>query len=162
MPGDRGDAQRATELLDLVGNDVHADTAACRLGHLARRRKPRRQDQLHDLVVAHLAVRLQHVEFISLASNGIDVEAAAIVGDVDDHFRTFAVQANRDASRRRLACLLAFLGRFHAMHDSVAQHVFEWRQHLLEHLPVEFARRALYRQLGPLAGLLRDLADEAR
>ena len=52
-------------------------------------------------------------------------------------------------------------GRLDAVHDRVAQHVFEGRQHALEHLPVEFARSALDDQLGLLAGLGGGLAQQA-
>jgi hypothetical protein len=61
----------------------------------------------------------------------------------------------------RLAARDALGGRFDAVHDGVAQHVLERRQHALEHLPVELAE-APVTTARPLAGLGGDLAHDAR
>ncbi len=52
-------------------------------------------------------------------------------------------------------------GRFDAVHDGVAQHVLERREHALEHLAVELARGAVDADLDLLAGFGRRLARDA-
>ncbi len=47
------------------------------------------------------------------------------------------------------------------MHDGIAQHVLEWRQHLVQHLPVQFTGGTLDSQFGALAGFLGDLPDQS-
>ena len=56
----------------------------------------------------------------------------------------------------------ALLGFLDAVHDGVAQHVLEGRQHALEHLAVELAGGALDDELGALAGVGGRLAHDAR
>ena len=63
-------------------------------------------------------------------------------------------------ARLGLAARRALGRRLDAVHDGVAQHVLERRQHALEHLPVEFARGSLDDQFGLLAGLRGGLAQQ--
>ena len=58
--------------------------------------------------------------------------------------------------------LHALVGLLDAVHDGVAQHVLERRQHALEHLAVELAGGALDAELGALAGVGGGLAHDAR
>ena len=97
-----------------------------------------------------------------LGPDGLDVDAGAVVLDDDEHVRALALQAHRDPARLRLAAREPLRGRLDAVHDGVAQHVLEGRQHALEDLAVEFARAALDDELDLLACLLRGLAHQAR
>ena len=51
----------------------------------------------------------------------------AVVGDIDDHFGAFTVQANRDLSAGGLAVALPDVGLFDAVNDGIAQHMLEGR-----------------------------------
>ena len=53
-------------------------------------------------------------------------------------------------------------GQLDAVHDGIAQHVLERRQHALEHLAVELAGGAVDAHLDFLAGLGRRLPRDAR
>ena len=48
------------------------------------------------------------------------------------------------------------------MYDGVSEHVLERRQHLVEHLPIQFARCSLDGEFAALFGLFGDLPDEPR
>ena len=48
------------------------------------------------------------------------------------------------------------------MHHRVTQQVLKGRQHTLEHLPIEFAGRALHHQLRSLVRIGRSLTHDAR
>ncbi len=98
--------------------------------------------------------------FVCLAANRLHVETGAIIRNVDDHLRAFAMQPNGDLARRRLAIALTNVGLFDAVDDGIAEHVFERWQHLLEHLAVEFPGGSFDREFGPLAGLLGDLPHQ--
>ena len=71
------------------------------------------------------------------------------------------MQADADRAALRLAPRDALLGRLDAVHDRVAQHVLERRQHALQHLAVQLAGRADDDQLGLLARVGRDLPHQA-
>ena len=71
------------------------------------------------------------------------------------------MQADLDRAALRLAARDALLRRLDAVHDRVAQHVLERRQHALEHLAIELAGRADDDQLGLLVRVGRDLAHQA-
>ena len=109
-----------------------------------------------------LACAVGEPERDGLFADQLDVDAAAIVGDHDHHFRAVALQADGDAADIRLAQRGAPLGRLDAVHHGIAQHVLERRHHALQHLPIEFRRRALHHQLGALAGVVGRLAHQPR
>ena len=92
----------------------------------------------------------------------IDVESGAIVLDRYHDLGAFALQPHADAAGLGLAGAAALGRRLDAVHDGVAEHVLERRQHALEHLPIELALGALRDELGLLASLLRGLAHDAR
>ncbi len=97
-----------------------------------------------------------------LLADQLDVDAGAVVRDHDDDLGAVALQADRNAAHVWFAERRALLRRFDAVHDGVAQHVLERRYHALQHLPVEFRGRALHRQLGALAGIVRRLPHQPR
>ncbi len=70
------------------------------------------------------------------------------------------MQPYRDVAGSRLVRSLPLAGALDAVNHGVAQHVFEWRQHLLEHLPIQLAGRAFNGELRALARFLRGLPHE--
>ena len=97
-----------------------------------------------------------------LGADRRDVEARAVVLDGDHDLGALALQSHGDPAGLGLAAHQAILGELDAVHDGVAQHVLEGRQHALEDLPVDLAVAALDHEFDFLAGLLRRLPREAR
>ncbi len=54
------------------------------------------------------------------------------------------MQLEHDPARLRLVLFQTLVRLLDAVHDRVAQHVLERRQHALEHLPVQLSRGALH------------------
>src|SRR5690606_14825449 len=154
--------ERAAELLDLGHDDIHADAAARMLRHRACRTETRFEDELQRLLVAQDTARRQQSARLGTFANRLDVDPAAVVLEHDHHLRAFAMQTDFDRARLGLAAGDALFRTLDAMHDRVAQHVLERRQHALEHLPIELAGSAHDHELRALVRLARDLADETR
>ena len=127
---------------------------------LACGRKARRQDQVHDLLIGDLTVRLQQVQLVGLAAYRVHIETGTVVSHVNDHLRTFAMQPNRQLSCRGLAVALANIRLLDPMHHGIPEHVLERRQHLVEYLPVQLTRSTFDRQLSPFAFFIRHLPDK--
>ena len=161
-PGMRLDEEPTAQLLDLGRDDVHADAAAGLLRQALGRAEPGLEDELQRLLVGDRLVGPQQPEAPRLGADCGDVEPGAIVLDDDDDLRALALQPYRDRAGLRLAARQALGRRLDAVHDRVAQHVLERRQHALEHLAIELAGAALDGELDLLAGLLRGLAHQAR
>src|SRR6185295_8583544 len=149
------------ELLDLVDHDVHADTAAGVLRDIARRAEARLENQLQRFLVGEHAPRMQQAAFASPRTHRADVDAAAVVLEDDDHLGAFAMQADADRAALGLAARHALFGRLDAVHDRVAQHVLERRQHAIQHLAVQLAGGADHDEIALLAGVRRDLPHQA-
>ena len=124
--------------------------------------KPGLENELHGLFVGELRVPVGEPQRNGLLADQFDVDAAAVVGHHDHDLRAVARQADRNAPDVRFAQRGAALGRLDAVHDRIAQHVLERRDHALEHLAVELRRGALHHEFGALAGVVRGLAHEAR
>ena len=154
--------QGAAEFLDLGGHHVHADAAAGLLRQRAGGREARLEHQLHDVVVGQRLVGRISPSARPLSRIAREVHARAVVADVDDDFRAFALQVQVDLAGRGLAARRALVRRLDAVHHRVAQQVLERRQHALEHLPVQFAGGAFDDQLGALVGIGGGLAHDAR
>ncbi len=104
--GPRLDPHRAAELLDLVVDDVHADAAAGGLRELAGRAEARLQDQLDGLLVGDPLILGEQALLVGLAANRGQIEAAAVVADLDDDFGAFAADLQQHLDRPR-ACRAA-------------------------------------------------------
>ena len=152
-PGCVSMKQRAAELLDLGGDHVHADAAAGLLRHLLAVLKPGSRISCSACSSVSCWFARSSPSARALVADRREVEAGAVVGDLDDDLRALAMQLQRDRAGLGLAALRAVVRRLDAVHDRVAQHVLERRQHALEHLAVELAGRALDDELGLLAGL---------
>ena len=162
LAGGRFDEQAAAELLDFRCDDIHADAAAGRLRDAAGGAEARLQNELHGLLVGEFRLAVGEPERDGLFADQLHVDAAAVVGDHDHDLRAVAGQAHRYASDLRLAERRASLRRLDAVHDGVAQHVLERRNHALQHLPVEFGGRALNHEFRTLAGVVRGLPHQTR
>ena len=158
----RLDPHRATELLHLVVDDVHADAAPGRLCELAGRAEAGLQNQLHRLVVADLLPVGEQSLLQRLAPDRREIEPAAVVGDLDEHLAAFALDLERHAAQLGLTALFARSGRLDAVRDRVAQQVLERRQHAFEHLPVDLVVLSLDEELGGLPVSAARLTDDAR
>jgi hypothetical protein len=112
---------------------------------------------LHYFVVSDFAVLLEQIKLVGLTANRLDGKTRAIISDIDNHLSAFAVQAYGDPAYRGFAGSLTFCRFFNSVHDCVSQHVLERRQHLVEDLTIQFARRSLDNEFGALTRFIRNL-----
>ena len=122
--------------------------------------KPERRMNCMASSSVSAASRLTKPSSTALRRIAEHVEAAAVVGDVDDDLGALAADRDADRARGRLAHHLALGGGLEAVDHRVAQHVLEGRQHLLQDLPVQVAA-ADDAEFGELALVLRRLAHQA-
>src|SRR6202000_2399681 len=104
----RIDRERTAELLDLVGDHVHADTATGQLRNFAGGGEAGLGDQLQDLVVARVGFGAQQATLHTTFANGLAIQATAVVGYAHHHLGGFARDADAYRALFRLACLAAF------------------------------------------------------
>jgi hypothetical protein len=97
----------------------------------------------------------------ALGADRGDVHAGAVVLDLDDDLRPSRRSSIWMRPVSALPRATRSAGSLDAVHDGIAQHVLERRQHALEHLAVELARGALDDELGLLAGIRSRLAHDA-
>ena len=103
--GDGLQVDRAADLLDIAAHDVHADAAAGNAGDLRRRREARRENEIADFRL-RLGGELGFAGEALLDGLGLDareVEAAAVVGDLDDDVAALVTGGQPDGALRRLA-----------------------------------------------------------
>ena len=162
LAGGRFDEQPAAQFLHFRGHDVHAHAATGGLRDVTGRAEAGLEDELHGFLVRQLRIAIDESERNRLLADQLHVDSMAVVRDHDDHLRTIPCQADGNAADVRLAERKAALGRLDAVDHGIAQHVLERRHHALEHLPVEFGRRTLHHQLGPLAGVVCRLTHQTR
>ena len=127
------------------------DSAARRLSKVAGRAETRLQYELHRLFVREFRVAVYESQGHCLLADQLHIDAAAVVGDHDHDLGAVARQADRDSADIRLVQSGTPLCRFDAVNHGVAEHMFQGRDHALEHLPVEFCRCALNHEFGTLA-----------
>src|SRR5690606_5698367 len=115
------DTHRAAELLDLVVDDIHADTASGRLRELARRTETGPQKQLDRLFVRHL-IRVTHQTLLTrFAADRVEIQPRAVVTDLDQDFRAFPAQFELDLPRCLLARFEPLLRLLEAVHHGIAE-----------------------------------------
>ena len=105
-PGDRLHVDRAADLLDVGAHHVHADAAAGDVGDLGGGGEARREDELVDLRVRQLvgdSASGDEPLRDRLGPDPRDVEAAAVVGDLDDDVAALVIGREADAASLRLA-----------------------------------------------------------
>ena len=96
---------RAADLLDVAAHDIHADAAAGNARHACGGGKTRREDEIADFRLrlgGDLGFAAKPV-LDGLGPDARDVEAAAVVGDLDDDVTAQVAGGKADHSLRRLA-----------------------------------------------------------
>ena len=91
----------------------------------------------------------------------VEVEAGAVVAELDADFVAFVRERDHDRAGRVLARRRARCRRLDAVRDAVAQQVLEGAGHAVEHAAVDFDRAADDVEADLLAGFLRGQADDA-
>src|SRR4051812_1575418 len=112
LPGDRIDVDRATDAFDICPHDVHADAATGDARHRRGRREPGREDEVRDRPVVH-SVELRDCReavFDRLLAYAFEVDAGAVVGDLNDDAAVLVAGTQTQRSLRRLAGRYAGLG----------------------------------------------------
>src|SRR3546814_19711738 len=77
----------------------------------------------------------------------IEIETAAIVLHLDVELRAFAPEVDADLAGRRLAAARASIRRLDAMHDRVAQQMFERRRPALPHIAIRSEARRVGKEV---------------
>ncbi|MNS21843.1 hypothetical protein D3C72_536200 [compost metagenome] len=147
----RLDTHRAAQLLDLFVYHIHAQATPGNLGDLLGSGKARAQDELEDLVIAQLRLRVQQAALDGLAAHRFQWHAGTVVGHFDNDVRAFVQQIQVNGALLRLAGGQAHFAAFQAMVDGVAQHVLQRRHHTFEDAAVQFALGIAHHQLHLLA-----------
>ncbi len=89
-----------------------------------------------------------------------EVDAGAVVGELDHHFVADLPHRQRDLAGLRLAGVAARLARLDAVVERVAQQVLERADQLFQHRAVELDLRAVDLEVGALVELLRGRAQD--
>ncbi len=121
------------------------------------------EDELRHLGIGHaldLGLR-RDLALHGLAADGDEIEALAVVGDLDRDRAAFVVGGEADGAARGLAGGLAVGGRLDAVIGRVAHHVGERILDDLQDLPVEFGLGAAHHELNLLAEFRREVAHHA-
>ena len=145
--------QRAAQAFDFGCDHIHSDAAACLLRDESGGREAGLENELHRILIAQGLLGGDEAERDAFVADRAQIHAAAIVREPHQHFGALAPQFEFDAADFRFAARHALLRGLDAVHDGVAQHVFERRQHALEDLPVELSGCALHDELGALAAI---------
>ena len=99
------DRHRAADLLDVGPHHVHADAAAGEVRHLVRRREAGQEDQVDQLALAQAVGLLggDELGLDRLVADALRVDAAAVVGDLDDDLAALVEGVQRQPAFGRLA-----------------------------------------------------------
>ena len=103
--GDGFQIDRAADLLDIAAHDVHADAAAGNAGDLRGGGEAGREDEIADLGVGfgrHLGFAGEAL-LDGLGADAREIEAAAVVGDLDDDVAALVAGGKPDRALWRLA-----------------------------------------------------------
>ena len=149
-------AQRA----DLGAHDVHPDAAARDLRDLRRGREAGPEDALDELRVGRLGVRREEPDLQRALAHPREVDAAAVVGELDHHLVAGLAYRERDLARLRLAGRDACGAGLDAVVERVAQQVLERAREFLEDRPVELGLPADDLEVRALVELARGRAQD--
>ncbi len=119
------------------------------------------EDELQQLVVRKRRARRQQAGLLCLGPHSLAVDAAAVVGDGDDHLGARLAGGQDDAARGGLAGRLAQLGGLQAVVGGVADQVDQRVGEALDHRLVQLGGLALGGQFDGLAGIARQVVDQA-
>jgi hypothetical protein len=154
----------AADFFDVGFDDVHADAASGNVGHFFGGRESGKENQIYAFALAHARrlLRRDQAFFDSLAANSVAVEAAAVVGNLDDDLAAFVVRAQQQAPFGGLADRDASLGLLDAVVDGIAHNV---RQRIFDGFDdrlVELGFFAFHLDAHLFAAHRRDVAHRAR
>ncbi|MNM34668.1 hypothetical protein D3C81_453230 [compost metagenome] len=161
----RLDTHRATQLLDLLVHHIHAQPTPGNLCNLFGGGKAWPQDELQDLVVTQLRLRVQQAALDGLAPHRFQWHASTIIRHFDDDIGALMQQIQVNGTLLRLAGGQAHCAAFQAVVNGVAQHMLQRRHHTFQHAAVQFALGIANHQfhlLAQLAGHLPHHALQAR
>ena len=163
-PSWRVDVDDAADQLDIGLHHIHADAAAGHRGDRLRRREAGMEDELRHLGVGHLVDLglARDVALHGLAADGGEIEALAVIGDLDRDRATFVIGGEADRAAGRLAGRLPVGGGFDAVVGRIAHHVGERVLDDLEDLTVQLGLGAAHDELDLLAEFRRQVANHAR
>ena len=105
-PGTDLHVDGAADLVDVVAHHVHADAAAGHAGDLCGGREAGREDEFVDLRFGHLlelGLGREPAARAPCALIRVGVEAAAVVGDLDDDVAALVIGGEPDGALLRLA-----------------------------------------------------------
>src|SRR5262249_4105864 len=157
------DRHRTADLLDVRPHHIHADAAAGKLRYLVGRGEAGKEDEVQKLAVVQPA-RLfgcYQPRLDRLGANALRVDAAAVVGDLDDDLAALVEGVERDATLRRLAAGHALRGRLDSVIDGVADQVRQRVADRLDDALVEFGFVTFHFELCLLLASRGQVADHA-
>ena len=110
LAGFGGDFQRTAELANFAVDHVHANATTGELADGVGRTEAGFQDQAFQRDIGERHIRLHHATLFGAAADRGMVEASAVIGHLQHHFRAFATQCDLHRAFFRLAALAACLG----------------------------------------------------
>jgi len=154
---------RTADLLDVGTHDIHADAASGNAGHIRGGGKARPEDEVADFRIGlrcDLGFARQS-EVDGLGPDAVEIEAAAVIGDLDDDVPALVAGAEGYPALGRLAGGTPLRGALDAMIRAIADEVSERILDQLQHLAVELGLSALHFQVDLFAELGRQVAYDA-
>ncbi len=162
LAGGAVDRDRAAHLFEVLLHHVHANAAARELGDLLVGREAGQHDQRVGLAVGVFGLGLREQAVVrGLAQDGLTVQPAAVVRDLDHDLAAHVVGREGDGAAFRLAGLDTLIRHLDGVIHRVAHHVHEGvAQHLVDGL-VHLGVAADGGQLCLLAQLFAHVAHDA-
>ena len=154
----------ATDLLDVGPHHVHADAPAGNTGHSRRGGKAGDKNEIADFRVG-LDCQLSfsgETLFECFGSDARNIEATAVVSNLNDDVPTLMKRVEPDRSRRGLSRGKPFSRIFDAMVGTIPDQMRERILDQLEHLAVELGIGAAHLQIDILVEFGAEIADYAR
>ena len=152
---------RAAKRGDVAFHDIHAHAASGQIRHLLRGGEPGFEDEPISFGVRQRPRRVNEPALDGLLADAFTVQAAAVVGYLDDHGTCLMVRAQAHDAREGFAARLAYIRFLDTVVDGVSHQMGQRVRHALDQLPVELGFLALGLQHDVLAGFARDVAHHA-
>ncbi len=152
------------DLLNVRLHHIHADTASGDVGHFFRRGKSGKKNQVEDLPLRHAGCLFggNHGAFDRLLANAFDVQAGAIVTDLDDNLPPFVKRAQNQTPGPSLPGFGPVFGKLDAMVNGIAH---QMRKRIFDRLDdgfIELGVFALHLDGHFLAATERDVPHRPR
>ena len=154
----RGGLDASAQGVHFRAHHVHADATAGQASDLGCRGEALHEDELCGFVLAELRIGRNQSLGHRLGTNALNVQARAIITELDRNVVAFVAQRHRDGAGGGLAPGRAFLWHFDAMGNAVAQQVLERRRHAVQNAAIQLNGATCDIKLDLLAQLLGRLA----